>query len=113
MKLSIATLVAVAATTEAFHASRIVGRAPQSPTRLSIVAGDEKASEKLEKTLASMPMEDPEFDRLVKSNFPGAISNRELATRVVGLLEEKGFAPENTLLATSVCADELARVLEE
>jgi len=43
----------------------------------------------------------------------GAISNKELATRVVDLLDEKGFTPDNTLLATSVCADELARELED
>jgi hypothetical protein len=56
---------------------------------------------------------DPAFDKLVKSNFPGALTNSELATRVVGLLGEKGFTPDNTLLATSVCADELARELED
>jgi len=50
---------------------------------------------------------------MVRANFPGAISNRDLAGRVVELLGEKGFTPQNTLLATSVCADELARVLED
>ncbi len=55
----------------------------------------------------------PEFDALVKKSFPGAISNADLVTKVVGVLEGKGFANENTLLATSLCADELARVLED
>ena len=59
------------------------------------------------------PAENEEFDKMVKQNFPGAISNKELATRVVELLEEKGMEPENTLLCTSLCADELARVLED
>jgi len=53
------------------------------------------------------------FDKMVKSNFPGAISNKDLSTKVVKALEGKGFTPANTLLATSVCADELARVLED
>ena len=53
------------------------------------------------------------FDRMVKKNFPGAISNKKLSKRVVKALEGKGFTPDNTLLATSVCADELARVLED
>ena len=53
------------------------------------------------------------FDKMVKSNFPGAISNKELSKKVVKALESKGFTAENTLLATSVCADELARVLED
>lgn len=55
----------------------------------------------------------PEFDALVKKSFPGAISNTDLVKKVVGVLEGKGFANENTLLATSLCADELARVLED
>ncbi|KAL7451697.1 hypothetical protein ACHAWC_005638 [Mediolabrus comicus] len=55
----------------------------------------------------------PEFDGLVKKTFPGALSNKDLVQRVVGVLEGKGFTTENTLLATSLCADELARVLED
>eukprot|EP00584_Thalassiosira_punctigera_P020282 CAMPEP_0172549820 /NCGR_PEP_ID=MMETSP1067-20121228/21889_1 /TAXON_ID=265564 ORGANISM="Thalassiosira punctigera, Strain Tpunct2005C2" /NCGR_SAMPLE_ID=MMETSP1067 /ASSEMBLY_ACC=CAM_ASM_000444 /LENGTH=305 /DNA_ID=CAMNT_0013337243 /DNA_START=9 /DNA_END=926 /DNA_ORIENTATION=+ len=111
MNLSVATLViSFGAAAQAFQVGPAPGRAS---TRLGIVAGEEKASEKLERIFASKPAEDPAFDKMVKNAFPGAISNRELATRVVGLLEEKGFTPENTLLATSVCADELARVLED
>jgi len=55
----------------------------------------------------------PEFDALVKKTFPGAISNKDLVKKVVGVLGSKGFSKENTLLATSLCADELARVLED
>lgn len=55
----------------------------------------------------------PEFDALVKKSFPGAISNTDLVNKVVGVLEGKGFSNGNTLLATSLCADELARVLED
>jgi len=54
-----------------------------------------------------------DFDRLVKKSFPGAISNTKLTKNVVSALEGKGFSPGNTLVATSLCADELARVLED
>ena len=109
MKLSVALIALSLAATEGFQ----VGSVGRVSTRLNIVAGEEKGSEKIAATFASRPAENEKFDKLVKSNFPGAISNKELVTRVVGLLEEKGFSPDNTLLATSVCADELARVLED
>jgi len=100
MKISFATTaLVIKATADAFQAGGPTGRAR---TRLS---------ESLVKTPAAGL--DHAFDKLVKANFPGALTNRELATRVVGLLEEKGFKPDNTLLATSVCADELARELED
>jgi len=78
-----------------------------------IVAGTEKGSEKIAKVFERLPAENAEFDALVKTNFPGAISNKELATKVVQVLEGKGYTPANTLLATSLCADELARELED
>jgi len=107
MKLSIATIAVFIAAAEAFQVGP-VGRASSSLNTASA-----QLSEKLDKVFSTRPAEDPEFDKLVKANFPGAISNKELATRVVDLLGEKGFTPDNTLLATSVCADELARVIED
>ncbi len=62
--------------------------------------------------MTSTPEENIEFDRLVKSKFPGAISNKELEAKVVSILSDKGLAPGKTLLATSLCCDELARSLE-
>ena len=59
------------------------------------------------------PEENAAFDKLVKKNFPGAISNKELETKVAGILETKGLTPANTLLCTSLCCDELARSLED
>lgn len=53
------------------------------------------------------------MDKLVKDNFPGAISNKELEEKVVKVLEGMGLTPANTLLATSLCCDELARNLED
>ncbi|KAL7463870.1 hypothetical protein ACHAXS_004221 [Conticribra weissflogii] len=110
MKISIASLVFLFASTGAFNTAP-VGR---TSTRLNIVEGQTSAaSEKIASVYEGKPAENEIFDKMVKKNFPGAISNKDLATRVVGLLDEKGFNPSNTLLCTSLCADELARVLED
>ena len=58
------------------------------------------------------PAENPAFDKLLKTFFPFALSNKDLESRVVGALAKKGFTGDNTLLATSLCCDELARRLE-
>ncbi|OEU08249.1 hypothetical protein FRACYDRAFT_212859 [Fragilariopsis cylindrus CCMP1102] len=50
---------------------------------------------------------------MVQSHFPGAISNKDLVTKTVNLLSSKGYDGQNTLLATSLCCDELARQLED
>ena len=110
MKLSVAALTLLATSAQAFTTAPSAGRVS---TSLNIVPGETSAAGKVEEKYAGAAEVDPTFDKLVKSNFPGAITNRELVTRVTGLLEEKGFTPENTLVATSLCADELARVLED
>jgi len=56
---------------------------------------------------------DESFDEVVKGAFSGAINNNDLAKRVVSVLETKGFTTENTLLASSLCCDEVARRLED
>lgn len=54
-----------------------------------------------------------QYDAMITSIFPGALSNKELEERVVETLsEELGYTSDNTLLATSLCCDELARRLE-
>ena len=63
--------------------------------------------------MLNKPEENEAFDKLVKTNFPGAISNKELETKVASILEAKGVGPDNTLLCTSLCCDELARTLED
>jgi len=110
MKISAISLALLFGATEAFQ----VIQQGRPSTRLNIVPGETgSAAVKVEQVFSSKPAENDEFDKLVRKNFPGAISNKELATRVVNLLEEKGFNPSNTLLATSLCADELARILED
>jgi hypothetical protein len=53
------------------------------------------------------------YTNRVTKTYPGALSNLEIETRVVATLAKKGFTAENTLLATSLCCDELARRLED
>lgn len=52
------------------------------------------------------------FHQIVQSYYPGAIRNSDLVAAVVDLLFSMGITPANTLLATSLCCDELARQLE-
>ncbi|CAB9512121.1 Low-co2 inducible protein [Seminavis robusta] len=49
----------------------------------------------------------------IEATFPGALDNLSLENKVVSILAEKGFTADNTLLATSLCCDELARRLED
>ena len=116
MKIPIATTALLATTTTAFqHAAtgRVTTRSFSPSTRLHILAGVETAAERAANAMKSLPEENADFDKLVKDNFPGAISNKELVTKVVNVLDRKGMTPANTLLATSFCADELARNLED
>lgn len=106
MKISVARLLAFVATAEAFQVGKPTNRIS---TSINIVVADKMTKAKETK----MSSEDVAFDKLVKKNFPGAISNKVLAVRVRDVLDGKGFTPQNTLLATSVCADELARELED
>jgi hypothetical protein len=53
------------------------------------------------------------YDKMITSIFPGALSNKDLESRVVEVLAGKGYTDKNTLLATSLCCDELARRLED
>ncbi|KAL7443137.1 hypothetical protein ACHAXH_007434 [Discostella pseudostelligera] len=103
MKISVALLPLIGAA-EAFQAVKPTNR--RISTSLNILVGDKLSKGKMAK-------EDLTFDKLVKSSFPGAISNKDLAIRVRDVLDGKGFTSKNTLLATSVCADELARELED
>jgi len=90
-----------------------------STTRLSsslnIVVGDtkEEFALRLEKTFKRSPKKDPDFEAVVQKHFPGALSNEDMVTDAVALLAQKGYNGSNTLLATSLCCDELARQLED
>lgn len=88
----------------------------RSTSSLNIVPGDEEdILEKIQRLLKeeTLPKVDPEFDTMLKGIFPGAINNSQLQKNVVKVLAEKGYTGSNTLLATSLCCDELARRLED
>jgi len=48
----------------------------------------------------------------VKDTFPGALSNADLIKKVSQTLESNGFSSDKTLVATSLCCDEVNRPLE-
>ena len=115
MKLSSAfLLLSSIATSNAFAPT--VRSSSRAPTSLNIVVGDEEdILDKIKRILDadSVVKVDPAFDEIVQSKFPGAIDNNALEETVVGVLAGKGFTSANTLLATSLCCDELARRLED
>jgi len=49
----------------------------------------------------------------VKEIFPGALSNAELVAKVGQTLEANGYDKKTTLVATSLCCDEVNRPLED
>ena len=99
MKISLASLALLIASAQAFT----IAPAGRASTSLNILAGTQSASERVANAMANRPEEQEAIDKLVKKNFPGAISNKELLTKVVKIIEGKGFTPANTLLCTSLC----------
>lgn len=85
-----------------------------SSSALFMAPTKEKADaiEKVKEMFEDAPAK-TDYDDMITSFFPGAISNKELEERVVSKLAEKGYTSSNTLLATSLCCDELARRLED
>jgi len=49
----------------------------------------------------------------INSSFPGAIQSDSLAEKVEGILSSHGYTRENSILATSLCCDEVNRDLED
>jgi hypothetical protein len=47
----------------------------------------------------------------VTKSFPCAVTNKDLVNKVTGALQDFGYG-ENTLVATSLCCDEVSRILE-
>eukprot|EP00978_Attheya_sp_CCMP212_P003677 scaffold7745_cov55-Attheya_sp.AAC.4 len=52
-------------------------------------------------------------DGIVMRHFPGALKSTELASRVESALSKHGYDNKTTLLATSLCCDEVNRELEQ
>jgi hypothetical protein len=121
MKFSAGLLLLSLGSTSAFAAQRSACSSGVSSTALNIVKGDEEEivhkirriiKERIRKE-DKAPTKNSEFDKIVQDHFPGAIDNNKLEESVVGTLASKGFNSTNTLLATSLCCDELARRLED
>ena len=84
---------------------------------LSIVVSDNQLvdiAEKVNQVFLTAPPENPYLKSLIQNQFPFAVSNQELVSKVVSYLSSThGVHPHNTLLSTSFCCDELARQLED
>jgi len=113
MKISAIILPTLFVSTSAFQVA--VKPRFSRTTSLNIVPGErENILDKVKRILRRTPkVEEPDFDQILQAKFPGALTNQELQSRVVGALAEKGYDGSNTLLATSLCCDELARRLED
>lgn len=102
-----------------FYLSRsnrvISGNPSSSASSLKVVLNDDNinAADRLKNTFANAPKPNAELDTVVQEHFPGALTNVDLVTNIVNNLSNKDFTPSNTLLATSLCCDELARQLED
>lgn len=63
--------------------------------------------------LDSEPLEDLNVTAKIEEIFPGAISGVKLAAHVKEVLNRNGYSDRKTLLATSLCCDEVNRDLEQ
>ena len=112
----VALLVLGASSATAFQAA--VQPSTRSSTVLNLGKFSEGEKEMILAQVKSIFEEYPstganEYDGDMTKYFPGAMSNLDLEKKVVKIVAEKGFTADNTLLATSLCCDELARVLED
>lgn len=88
-----------------------VNRAAPSTSALNM-AEDVDFTTKVEKLFGTAD-KSTQYDVMIKLTFPGALNYEQLERRLGNVLGERGYTPENTLLATSLCCDELARDLEK
>ena len=47
------------------------------------------------------------FESSLRANFPGSLSDSAVALRVAAALRERGYTPNNTLVGSSLCSDEI------
>jgi hypothetical protein len=64
-------------------------------------------------TEALLQVDYSQFESYVRSLFPGALTNPDFELGVFEVLHAKGFVASNTLLATSLCSDEVAKRLSD
>lgn len=101
------------AMTQAMRSATVVSTSStasiDTATDTSSISITEKAQELVQ---SSNYKANPSFDDIVQKVYPGAMTNSDLITKVTSKLQTKGYTTSNTLLATSLCCDELARQLE-
>ena len=87
-----------------------------SPSKIfrNVIANDEEPIlDKTHRLLQAKAPFDERFDAMIRPIFPNAINNNDFEYGVVATLAERGFSARNTLLATSLCSDETAKVLSD
>jgi len=57
--------------------------------------------------------QDPTVTNTIASKFPGAVKSADLAKLIKSVLHDNGFDDAKTLLATSLCCDEVNREMEQ
>lgn len=72
-----------------------------------------KAPQSIIKEVVTKPVNIVNLSEIVKSHYPGALSNADLACKVGKALGSKGYGEKTTLLATALCCDEVNRELEK
>ena len=75
----------------------------------------EKGAKTFGLALDRSPIEVPSFTTpfpKAVDAFPGALTNQELISMIGSTLSKHGYTPENTLVACSLCCDEVNRPLE-
>lgn len=91
----------------------LFNHAVKSASTSELHMSDEEAlMENISKLFGRAP-KPTQYDVLIKLMYPGALNYEQLESRITKVLGERGYTPENTLLATSLCCDELARDLEK
>jgi hypothetical protein len=115
MKFSaLVALVSCASSALAFQASPKMNARPG--TTLNVLSEAEKAMilEKVKLVFDSNTVQEfTPYVGEIERAFPGCLSNKDIEDQLVDVLAKHGFTQENTLLATSLCCDELARRLED
>lgn len=64
-------------------------------------------------TVSPYEYEDTNVTDKIEECFPGAIKSSELAAHIKTVLRQHGYSDDKTLIATSLCCDEVNRELEE
>ena len=82
-------------------------KAPLSAVTASLVAAGLPASLAVNPQAASAVTDYSAFEKSCRQYFPASLPNTKVAERVIRTLKARGYQPDNTLLASSLCSDEI------